>query len=350
MSAVAVTPTTDTAPPPRPRWQDTLVWVLVAIVTLAAASAVVSWRADDELYQPDILLAAFADLPDDPERAQALAEWIAEAAIDALRIEEQLAAALPFGLGVFAGSLTETLEGVAADVSSRLVQTELFADIWNDALVATHEQFALAAQGSDEGLLQLDNGAIALDLDEAILATYRLIADAVPDIPEDSLFSRVTGVDTEAVKDSIGRFLEWAVPDDLTGFALIESEELAGIQRWDNQLGIILWVSSITTIAAAGVAIWLAAERRIVLAAAAVALVAGVIIGIVTVSAVENAIVTALRELPWEGGGPSINTVLDVWTTLSIIVVLFVAGLAITPLVARRGPPPGRHVPSELRR
>ena len=43
-----------------------------------------------EGLEPDILLAAFEDLPDDPERAQALAEWVAAESIRALPIDQLL--------------------------------------------------------------------------------------------------------------------------------------------------------------------------------------------------------------------------------------------------------------------
>ena len=324
-------------------------WVLAATVALASASAIVAWRADDQLYEPDILLAAFEDLPNDPERAQELARWIAEESIRALPIDE-LAGELPLGLGVLARPLVGVLEEAAVGVATRLVGTELFAQIWAEALPAVHEQFVLLIEGSDDGLLELQGQSVAIDLDEAILATYDLIAEAIPDIPDDSLFARITGIDTEGIKATIGDFLERALPDDLTGFALIDAAQVEEIQRLQRQLNLIFWLSLVTIVAAAAVAIWLAVKRPVAVAIVSVAALIGVVAGVLAVTAIEDAIVNALRAIPWEGDGPSITTLIDVWTAFSVIALLVVGGVGATRLLPRRGPAPGRHVPGDLNR
>lgn len=339
---------TQTAPPPapRPRWQAAVVWALVATVLLASASTMVAWRADDEVYQPDILLAAFEDLPDDPQRAEELAAWLAEEAIRSLRLDERIGDLLPLGLGVVAGPIINALEGVAVNVSTRLVRTELFAQIWRSALPAVHEQLVLLAEGSDEGLLLSDAEGIRIDLDEAILAMYDLIADAVPDIPDDSLFARITGIDTVAIKQTIGDFLARALPDDLVGFPIIGEEAVDRIRTWNMQIQVILWVSLLTVIAAAASIIL--SERRRPLAVGAIvgAVAAGAGIGVLLVSRLERAIVDALRNLPFDGGGPSLDTVLSWWIGLAVLALLFALAPLAVKLLQRMGPPPGRTHPS----
>lgn len=346
MTSPAAATTSEPTSRPRSRWQAAAVWMLAVAIVFASASAMVAWQADDVVYDPDILLAAFEDLPDDPERAEELATWLAEEAIRSLRLDERLNEILPFGLGVVVGPIVNVLEGVAVDVSRRLVGTELFARIWENALPAVHEQLVLLAEGSDEGLLVSDGRGIAVDLDEAILATYDLIAEAIPDIPDDSLFARVTGIDTVAIKQAIGDFLANALPDDLTGFPLIGDEALNRIATWETQLQVILWGSVLTVIAAA-VAAWLTDPRRnLVIAIVVGAIVVGIGIGALVVAQLEQAIVDALRNLPFDGGGPSLDTALSWWIGLIVVALL----LALTPLVARyfgsMGPAPGRHGPS----
>ncbi len=339
-------PQTIEPPRPRTRLQASLVWVLAVTVALASASAVVAWQADDQLYDPDIVLAAFEDLPNNPERAEELATWLAEETIRSLRLRERIDDLLPFGLGVIAGPIVGALEGVAVDVSTRLVRTELFAQIWARALPAVHEQLVLLAEGSDEGLLDTDGQTIVVDLDEAILASYALIAEAVPDIPDDSLFAQITGIDTAAIKESIGNFLAGALPDDLAGFPLIGAEALDRIQTWERQLRLIVWFSIATVLAAAAAAIVSERRRSLVISAVVGAVLVGVAIGALLVSRLERAIVDALRNLPFDGAGPSFETVMSWWIAFTVMALL----LALVPLggwaLRRMGPTPGRHGPS----
>jgi hypothetical protein len=347
MSASTAAKTTEPPAPP-PRWQTAVVWALVVTVLLASASAVVAWRADDEVYQPDILLAAFEDLPDDPERAEELAAWLAEEAIRSLRLDERISDLLPLGLGVVAGPIINALEGVAVNVSTRLVRTELFAQIWRRALPAVNEQLVLLAEGSDDGLLLDDGESIRVDLDEAILAMYDLIAEAVPDIPDDSLFARVTGIDTVAIKQAIGDFLARALPDDLVGFPIIGAEAVDRIRTWDMQLRVILWVSLFTVIAAAASVIATERRRPLAIGAVVAAIAAGIGLGVLLVSRLESAIVEALRNLPFDGGGPSLDTILSWWVGLIVLALLFALTPIGTRLLNRIGPAPGRHGPSSL--
>ncbi len=340
--------TTTESSRPQTRWQAALVWVLAVTVALATASAVVAWRADDQLYEPDILLAAFEDLPDDPERAEELATWLAEEAIRSLQLDERIDDLLPFGLGVIAGPVVNVVEGIAVDVSTRLVRTELFADIWARALPAVHEQVVLLVNGSDEGLLSSDGQTIVVDLDEAILAAYDLIAEAIPDIPDDSFVAQITGIDTAAIKESVGNFLAGALPDDLAGFPLIGAEALDRIQTWDKQLQLILWFSVATVIAAAAAAVVSERRRALAISAMVGAALAGVGIGVLLIARLETAIVDALRNLPFDGGGPSLDTVFSWWIALIVLALLVALAPFGARLLSNRGPAPGRHPPSGL--
>jgi hypothetical protein len=345
MSSPAAPPTTQ-PPTPQSRGQTALVWLLAVAITLGTASAVVAWRADDQLYEPDILLAAFEDLPNDLERAEELATWLAEEAIRSLRLRDRIGDLLPLGLGVIAGPIVAALENVAVDVSTRLVRTELFAQIWANALPAVHEQIVLLAEGSDEGLLAVDGQVIVVDLDQAILAMYDLIAEAVPDIPDDSLFARITNIDTVAIKEAIRDFLVRTLPVDLAGFPLIGAEAVDHLRTWERQLQLILWISLATVVAAAAAAIVSERRRALAVSAVAAAVVAGIGIGALLITRLENAIVEALRNLPFDGAAPSLETVLSSWVALTILTLLAALAPLVARFVGRMGPAPGRHGPS----
>jgi hypothetical protein len=342
MTTLTAPTPTDAPTPTRNRLQVVLAAVLVAMVTLATVSAVMAWRARDQMYEPDIMLAAFGDLPDDPERAEDLAEWLAEEATAALRLEEQLADVLPFGLGIFAGSLVDSLEASTADISARLIQTEFFSELWDSALPAAHEQFVLLVRGSDDGLFTLDGEAVTVDLDEAIVMSYDMVAEALPEISEDGFFSQITGIGPGEIKAALGEFLEGALPEDLDAFILIESEELASVQGWESQLQLVFWLSVAVAVLAAAGAVVVSSRRPVALAVVAGAVLVGGIIGLLSIAAVEQALITALRDLPWNGSGPSVTAVLNGWTAATVVMIVIALGLGFAGIRMQRPQQAGR--------
>ena len=83
-----------------PGW---IAWILVVLVGFGATSTVMAWWANDALYDQEIMIAAFGDLPSDPERADEFATWATAEAISGLNVESRLADALPPGLDLVAG-------------------------------------------------------------------------------------------------------------------------------------------------------------------------------------------------------------------------------------------------------
>lgn len=346
MPAVAAAPTVEPAPPAPTGWRAAVVWIVAVAIALATASGIVAWQADDQFYEPDILLEAFADLPEDPERAREIATWLAEEAIRSLRLDERLDELLPFGLGVVAGPIVNVLEDLAVRTATQVVGSDFFAEVWADALPGVRDQLVLLQEGSDEGLLTTSGGSVVVDLDRAILAAYDLMADAIPDIPDDSLFARVTGIDTRAIKESIGDFLERALPETLTGFPLIGAETLERIEKWRSQLDLIAWLSVVTILAAGAAALLTDPRRALVIGAIIGGVVAGIGLGLVAIAWLESAIVDALRSIPWDGGGPTVDGVLDWWLGGLIIAIVLSLVPLITRFVGGMPPAPGRHGPS----
>ena len=77
-------------PPPRRPVRAALAGFMILLMGLGTVSVVVSAWADDAMYNTDIMVQAFGDLPRDPERAEALGDFMAAEAVAGLAVEERI--------------------------------------------------------------------------------------------------------------------------------------------------------------------------------------------------------------------------------------------------------------------
>jgi hypothetical protein len=309
--------------------------VLIGLLGLAIVSGVVSWWADDSLYEPDIMLEAFGDLPDDPERSEALGRWIADEAINGLAVEERIEEALPFGLSLFAGPLTDRVEDAVSIATGELIQTEFFGEIWDAALPAAHQAMVEAIDGSGDGVLAAEGGVVTVDVSRAILATYDEVADFLPEISEDGLLARVTGLQPGDIKAALGNLLVSNLPDDLGSFVLIESVALASIQGWSVELGQVFWLSVIAAVTA-GVGAVVISRTRGALIAIGITVAGAFLVGFVAISGIEQAIINSLADIPFSSGGLAFDSWLDGWRLFLVVSIATALGIGITGVVMAR--------------
>jgi len=313
--------------------RSVLAALLLGLLGLSIVSGVVSWWADDSLYEPDIMVAAFGDLPDDPERADALGAWIAEEAISGLAVEERIEEVLPFGLSLVAGPVTDRVEDAVSIATAELIQTELFAGIWDAALPAAHEAFVQALDDTGDGVLSAEGGVVTVDVSRAIIAAYDQVADFLPEISNDGLFAEITGLRAGEIKGAIGDLLLTYVPDGLGSLVLIDSPALAAVEQADDQLGRIVWLSVLASVTA-GVAAIVMAPRRWTVVALGLTLVAASVIGFATTAGAERAIIAALADLPFSGGGLAFDGWLSAWQLFLMVSTMVAVGLGIGAAVA----------------
>jgi len=309
--------------------------ILLGLLSLSIVSGVVTWWADDSLYEPDIMIAAFGDLPDDPQRAEALGAWIAEEAVTGLAVEERIEEALPFGLSLLAEPVTDRLEGAVSVATSELVQTQFFADIWDAALPAAHEAFVQALDESNDGVLSAEAGVVSVDVSRAILATYDAVADFLPEIAGDGLLARVTGLQPGDIKGALGNLLVSNLPDDLGTFVLIESPALASIQEWSAEFGQLFWLSVVAAVTA-GIGAVVISRTRTTLVAVGVTVAGALLVGLLAISGIERAIINSLADIPFSTGGLAFDSWLDGWRLFLVVSIVTAIGLGIAGAVMER--------------
>lgn len=303
--------------------------MLIAVFGLSTVSTIVSWWADDAMYDPAIMVAAFGDLPDDPVQADKMGAWLAAETVDGLDVEGLLAETLPLGLSLFSGPLADGVERAAATASSRMIQTEFFAGIWEDALPLAHSGLIAAIEGSDEGVLRVEDDVVSVDISQAILATYEQLMLLLPDIAENDLVAGITGLEPGDLENAVDGWVLQNLPSDLGAFVLLESDSLAAVQGWKARVGQIVWLSALATLLAAVAALLISPRPRRALLALVLTAFAAIAIGIIAVGGAERAVISALANLPLDGEGFDPGAMLDAWWLLMIALILVAAIMAV---------------------
>lgn len=135
--------------------------VLFGITLYAGNHA--AWLART-VTETDRFIDTLAPLPEDDAVAEALSVALASRLIEGRDVEDRVENLLPDSLGFLALPVTEAVEGVAADLSLRVISSEAFATIWDTTLRITHATVIALLDGGDDGRLVAEEGTVYLDL------------------------------------------------------------------------------------------------------------------------------------------------------------------------------------------
>lgn len=202
----------------RMRGRILLSTALIAIGALLAPVAVVATWAHRELTDTSYFVSTFAPLAEDP----AVQDFITDEAVEAIeahldidQIADDLFAGLegldigPRGqaaLGLLQAPAVSGVKGLIESTVTKLVQSEAFATIWEDALTVTHKQLVNTATGQQ-------NAAITVGADQQISVQLGPIIEAVKEqllVDGFTLADRIPAVDRSIVivqDSSVGTYL-----------------------------------------------------------------------------------------------------------------------------------------------
>lgn len=212
----------------------TIIVGLLFVAVLGAANPAL-WFATS-LSSTDAFVGTFAPLPTDERVAAALADRFANSVYENNDIAAAVSEPLPDALAFIAAPLAEGVRGLIETTAMSVIQSEDFARLWEGVLRVSHGTALWVVDRDDEGAVQVDDGAVILDLSELLVA----VEDRLERLSFNVLADRAEGV-TIAIYHTDGE-----------GF-------IATLIRAINA---IRWISPILTVLLAAAAIFLAADRR----------------------------------------------------------------------------------------
>jgi hypothetical protein len=298
-----------------PRWLPTALIVLATL--LAVVGTLTTWLRV-QILDTEQWVSVSNELLEEPEVRSALSTYLGEQLFEAVDVRAELENLLPPRLEGLAGPLTGLVRVSAANAVEQLVASDRFADLWEGANRRTHTVAVAVLRGDDVGRLSTTDGAITLELGEALERIGERLG-----LPDEAL-SRI--------------------PPEFGRITIADSDDLAAAQRAVQVADLLSWVVLLVVIALFAGAVALAAGRRLnVVVKIGIALVIGSAALLVTrllgVRVAISAIVRTENESVATAVGMVATELLRNMAWIGIITGLVMAGAGAVSRSWRRGVP-----------
>jgi hypothetical protein len=237
--AEPVTPAGPDAPRTLPRWRRILVAFLVVLGCVLTPVSIVAVWIHATLLDTDQWVDTVGPLIDSPNVQDAVAARLTTAVINGADLEDRVEDVLPTRAQVLAPAIVEGARQAVGAVSLRIVQSDQFETLWDQANRRAHKQVVAVLQGKGTDTIQTENGQIVLDLAPLISEVRERLNDRGISLFNDLDIKRV---DRQIV--------------------IFSSEDLRRAQSVVDVLDTLAWWLPIVTVIAFAAAIALSGNRR----------------------------------------------------------------------------------------
>jgi len=297
----------ETQPVRHPLWRRVLAGVLAVLAVVALVFAVDALWLKTTLEDEDQFVATFESLPQNDAVAEAISMRIASGVVETQGVEVFVADRLPDELSVLAAPITDSIEQLLARAADEVIQSDAVTTAWTVALRGTHKAVSAVLTGNDRAL-ESENGQIAVNLDEIATAVVERVEARGVDLPD---------IDAE-----------------LGSIVIYESDDLAAAQAVAQGISTVGWVLPVVALLLIAAAIWVAPERRPMVAFLGFATAIALLISLAANRVTQNAVLGGIEDdLSREAAAAVWDTTLarltsGIWALLVIaLIVGFVAWL-----------------------
>ncbi|MFJ2234778.1 hypothetical protein [Streptomyces sp. NPDC087859] len=251
--------------PRRHRWRSFLSAVLVVLAALLSVLSVLAVWANSMVEDTDRYVDTVAPLAADPAVQTAVTNRATTVILEQIDVkalvaelstavqEEGTRPAAAKLIGELDGPIENGLKALVSTTVQRLVSSSAFETLWTDANRVAHRSLDKALTGKGGGAVTLKDDQVAIDVGPI-----------------------VERAKNELVKSGFSR--AGRIPQVHSDFVVFSSQELAKVKTYTRILQIVgSWLPVITVLIAAA-AVFLAAHRRRVLMAAALAVAFGMLV------------------------------------------------------------------------
>lgn len=224
------------------RARNAVAAAVMIVATLALALSVPAVWINRMVTDTDYYVSTMAPLARDAAIQDAVAKAASDAAIEQLDLKTRLESRLPTELAFIAAPISSAADGFIREQATKFVRSDTFPQIWDKANEVSHQAFVTAVTGRETGAVQVEAGAITLDLG--------ILVDKVAEQLSGAGFGLADKLPTGAVNKRI---------------TLYQSDALAQASVWVGQLQRIALILPLIGLALVGGAVALAENRRRVL-------------------------------------------------------------------------------------
>ncbi len=230
-------------------WRPVVAGALVALAALIAPLSVLSTWASGQIQDTDRYLATVGPLASHPDIQEAVATRMEQVIFSYLDVDaaiDEVVAGLETAgipdravatLEALSGTLASSIQSFVRDRIDALVASDAFEDAWIAANRTAHEELVAALTGETGGTVEVDRGTVSVDLATLINAVKGQLVDA-------------------------GFGFAERIPEVEATFVLLQSDDLAKVQRLLGFLdGLSTWLP-VVGLALIGAAVAIARDRR----------------------------------------------------------------------------------------
>ncbi len=229
--------TADSAPH-QARWKQIVGVLLIATSCVLAPLAVTAIWVRNEVLDTDRYVETVAPLASDPAIIDAAAANITATLFQHVNVEKEARDALPKRAKFLAGPLSVGIRGFTEQAATRILESDIFDNLWKEANRVAHNQVEAALTGGGK-ILSTKNGRVTLDLSAVVGEVRKLLDDR--------------GI---TIFDSI------PINQLALKFELFDAAQLGDAQQGVKLLNTLAWSLPFVVFGLLGIGVWLSARRR----------------------------------------------------------------------------------------
>ena len=217
-------------------WRRVLGVILAILAMITLVLAVEALWLKTTLEDEDTFVETFAPVAQQTAVATAISTRVADGLVESEEFQVFVTDGLPPDLGVLAIPITAAVREVVVTGGTEIVQSDVFATVWEGALRVTHTAASAVLTGND-GALVSEGGVVSIDLNEiAATISSRLQEERGIDLPE--------------------------IEADLGSIVLLESDQLAAAQDVLGVISALAWVLPLIALVLIIGAVWVHPDNR----------------------------------------------------------------------------------------
>ena len=269
MSSNVDAPASSTPAPEQRRGRAAAVWVVLVLAGfLLLLSSFAVW-IDRVALNTGVFTDTSSSLLDDDRIRSAVANRAVDELFANVDVQAEVEEQLPADYKGLSGAATAGLRQASYQIVDRALEQPVFQDLFRIALEESHTTLVEVLEGGGDRI-STDEGEVTLDLRAIIVEA----ADRI-------------GIGDQVVD---------RIPADAGQIVVLRSDELDTAQNVFQLLKTLAWILPILTLAAFGLAVWLAPDRRRAVRASGLVLVVVGLVGLVAARLTRNYVVDALVE------------------------------------------------------
>jgi hypothetical protein len=314
------------------RWRRVGAWALTVLAVLATTMALLSIWVFRTFTQTDLFVDRVGSIIEQPEVAAAVGDAAAAQLVQALALEQRLAARLPEEFAVVAGPVSNAAQQYLSQGVATLVQSEQFDDVWDASLAAGHRISIGVLSGADTTTVQNTDGVVVLDLTPVVNALLAEGAGFVSDLVDRDISAPAVSADNlDAAVAALEQQLGTDLPDDFGQVVLFESENLAMAQNAYQTMRAAVWLAPVAALVLIGLAIAVSTHRLRTGLSVVIGTALLLLLVAVALEPVQSSVVGAVADAGLRGAVSSaFETVLgSLLTGILLVVVLGVLAAAL---------------------